>query len=178
MSSATRFVSVLILAVALVLPAVSVKPAEAAGTPEVTVKVNDGVPLKDGTIKVSEDGRSLILEDGTRLEVNLKNAEKIADATAGEKATYPISGSMAPSQGQSWSLYRAAGSQSTFSSTWSPSSSQVLVGIANSSGTLLWYNYYTGGCSVTATFNTSGTYYWVMINYSSNTITYSGSITY
>ena len=74
LSKAMSVVSVFVIAAAMVLSAVSVKPAE-AGTPKVTVKVNDGVPIKGGTIKkVSEDGRYLILEDGRRLQVNLNDA--------------------------------------------------------------------------------------------------------
>ncbi|SFR18216.1 hypothetical protein [Desulfoscipio geothermicus] len=157
------------------------KEAE-AGTPEVTVKVNDGVPLKDETIKLSEDGRSLILKDGTCLKVNLYDADILKDAKADEKvnakAVLPISGSISAQQYKTWGFYFPAGAQSNFYSTWSPSSSTVLVGIVNSSGDWQWYNTYTGGCNVTATFNTSGTYYWVMWNLESSSITYSGSITY
>ena len=42
LSKAMRFISVFVLAVAVVLSTVSVKAAE-AGTPDVTVTVNDGV---------------------------------------------------------------------------------------------------------------------------------------
>lgn len=45
------------------------------------MKVLDGVPLNDGTIKLSEDGRCLILEDGRRLHVNLNDADIVKSAT-------------------------------------------------------------------------------------------------
>jgi hypothetical protein len=92
-------------------------------------------------------------------------------------STYPIRGTLVPNDGDAYRFYGTAGSQSVLRCRWSPAVS-AMVGIADANGNVIWSNHYTGNCTLTATFNQSGYYYWFIYNDSSSTIRYNGSFTY
>lgn len=201
MSKIMRFVSIFVLAVALLFPAILAEPA-LAESPEISkssfssiiegtinslpvltqgavgiVEIEDNLPIKEGNLNdISPYLPALPIRNSANLQLIEKN-DKTPDIEVNIRATYPISGSIAPNKGKYWQIYRTAGSQSTFSCQWSPSVS-IPVGIIDDSGNWLGGGYYAGRCTLTATFNQSGNYSWVLLNNSSSTITYNGSITY
>jgi hypothetical protein len=141
------------------------------------VEIEDNLPIKEGNLNdISPYLPALPIRNSANLQLIEKN-DKTPDIEVNIRATYPISGSIAPNKGKYWQIYRTAGSQSTFSCQWSPSVS-IPVGIIDDSGNWLGGGYYAGRCTLTATFNQSGNYSWVLLNNSSSTITYNGSITY